>query len=91
MRSSHHAAFLHNDVPGITAPAPIRHTLATLDDASVNRYGIEAAQAFLRQTRPMSASFSPKPPFRFHQDGRGGAGGVVASLLGGSGKEGMMR
>ncbi|NLC55643.1 MAG: bifunctional homocysteine S-methyltransferase/methylenetetrahydrofolate reductase [Armatimonadetes bacterium] len=62
LRSSRHAEFFHNEVPGITIPEPIRRRLATLEGDDARRYGVEQAQAFLREARSLSAGVYIMPP-----------------------------
>lgn len=65
-RNSRHAEFLHNEVPGILIPDAIRRRLAALPEEEARRFGIEAAQAFLREARPMTAGVYLMPPFGSH-------------------------
>ncbi len=63
LRSSRHAEFLHNEVPGISVPDAFRRRIADMDEESAKRFGVEAAREFLRQARPSSAGVYPMPPF----------------------------
>ncbi|MDH7570526.1 MAG: bifunctional homocysteine S-methyltransferase/methylenetetrahydrofolate reductase, partial [Armatimonadota bacterium] len=62
LRSSRHAEFFHNEVPGIHIPDEIRRRLATLEGDDARRYGVEQAQAFLREARKMTAGVYIMPP-----------------------------
>ena len=44
LRSSRHAEFLHNEVPGITIPEPIRQCLASADPDTARAEGIRIAR-----------------------------------------------
>src|SRR5215468_9983752 len=50
LHSSRHAEFLHNEVPGITVPDPVRARMREAGDRGL-RVGIETAQALLADVR----------------------------------------
>ena len=61
LRSSRHARFLHNEVPGMVIPAPILDRMeAAGNDHSV---GIEISAGILRDIRPMLQGVYITPPF----------------------------
>ena len=62
LRSSRHAEFFHNEVPGITIPEPIRQRMAELEADDAKRYGVEQAQEFLRQAKSATAGVYIMPP-----------------------------
>jgi homocysteine S-methyltransferase len=62
LHSARHAEFLHNEVPGITVPAPLRARLRAADDRGL-RVGIEAAQALLAEVRRRHAGAYLMPSF----------------------------
>jgi len=51
-----HAEFLHNEVPGITIPEPIRRRLRAAGDGAL-RVGIEMAQELVRAVRQRYAAY----------------------------------
>jgi len=62
LHSSRHAEFLHNEVPGITIPDPIRARMRDAGDKGV-RVGIEMAQALVREIRERYAGAYLMPSF----------------------------
>ncbi|HHX40492.1 MAG TPA: bifunctional homocysteine S-methyltransferase/methylenetetrahydrofolate reductase [Armatimonadetes bacterium] len=62
LRSSRHAEFFHNEVPGIQIPEEMRRVLAELEGDDAKRYGIEQAQQFLRQAKGMTSGVYIMPP-----------------------------
>lgn len=62
LRSSRHAEFFHNEVPGISIPDEVRQRLAALEGDDARRYGIEQAQELLRHARQMTAGVYIMPP-----------------------------
>src|SRR5207249_3320098 len=50
LHSSRHAEFLHNEVPGITVPEPVRARMRDAGERGL-RAGIEMAQSLLRDVR----------------------------------------
>ncbi len=63
LRSSRHAEFMHNEVPGISIPAEIRSRLAEISDEEGRRYGIEVAQQFLAAAKAITDGVYLMPPF----------------------------
>jgi len=63
LRSSRHAEFLHNEVPGISVPDAFRRKIAAMDEESAKLFGVEAAREFLRQARVCTAGVHLMPPF----------------------------
>jgi homocysteine S-methyltransferase len=62
LHSSRHAEFLHNEVPGITVPEPVRARLRTAGEQGL-RVGIETAQAVLLEVRRRFAGAYLMPSF----------------------------
>ena len=62
LHSARHAEFLHNEVPGITIPAPIRRRLREAGDGAL-RAGIEMAQDLVRAVRQRYAGAYLMPSF----------------------------
>jgi homocysteine S-methyltransferase len=62
LHSARHAEFLHNEVPGISVPAPLRAKLREAGDRGL-RVGIEAAQAMLAAVRGRYAGAYLMPSF----------------------------
>jgi homocysteine S-methyltransferase len=62
LHSARHAEFLHNEVPGITVPAPLRAQLRAAGDRGL-RVGIEAAQVLLAEVRRRHAGAYLMPSF----------------------------
>ncbi len=62
LHSSRHAEFLHNEVPGITVPDPIRARMRSAGERGL-RVGIEMAQALLREVRQGRAGAYLMPSF----------------------------
>ncbi len=62
LHSARHAEFLHNEVPGITIPEPIRARLREAGDRAL-RVGIEIAQATLAEVRARWAGAYLMPSF----------------------------
>ena len=63
LRSSRHAEFLHNEVPGIFIPEHLRKRLSECTDEDAAKIGIEVAQRFLLEAKPMTAGAYLMPPF----------------------------
>jgi homocysteine S-methyltransferase len=66
LRSSRHAEFMQNEVPGISIPDDIRRTIAGLPDEDARRYGIETAQNFLARAKEVTQGAYLMPPFGNH-------------------------
>jgi len=62
LHSARHAEFLHNEVPGITIPEPIRRRLREAGDHAL-RAGIEMAQELVRAVRQRYAGAYLMPSF----------------------------
>jgi len=62
LHSARHAEFLHNEVPGITIPEPIRRRLREAGDGAL-RAGIEMAQELVRAVRRRYAGAYLMPSF----------------------------
>jgi methionine synthase / methylenetetrahydrofolate reductase(NADPH) len=62
LHSVRHAEFLHNEVPGITIPEPIRRRLREAGDGAL-RAGIEMAQELVRAVRQRYAGAYLMPSF----------------------------
>jgi len=66
LRSSRHAEFMQNEVPGISIPEEIRRAIAQLPDEDARRFGIETAQEFLARARSVTQGVYLMPPFGNH-------------------------
>jgi homocysteine S-methyltransferase len=62
LHSARHAEFLHNEVPGISIPEPVRSRLRQAGDQAL-RVGIETAQAMLHEIRRRHAGAYLMPSF----------------------------
>jgi homocysteine S-methyltransferase len=62
LHSFRHAEFLHNEVPGITIPEPVRARLRDAGDRAL-RVGIEMAQALVAEVRRRHAGAYLMPSF----------------------------
>jgi methionine synthase / methylenetetrahydrofolate reductase(NADPH) len=62
LHSARHAEFLHNEVPGITIPEPIRRRLREAGDGAL-RAGIDMAQELVRLVRARYAGAYLMPSF----------------------------
>ena len=63
LRSYRHSEFMHNEVPGMTVPDPLRKALAEApDDASALAIGIHAAQALTALVRQTAQGLYLMPP-----------------------------
>ncbi|MBS1706809.1 MAG: bifunctional homocysteine S-methyltransferase/methylenetetrahydrofolate reductase [Armatimonadetes bacterium] len=68
LRSSRHAEFMHNEVPGIEIPAELRQLMANApDDDSALRAGIEQAQKLSEKVKTMAQGLYLMPPFGNHR------------------------
>lgn len=64
LRSSRHAEFMHNEVPGIDVPEWLRRGLADApDEEAALRYGIEQAQKLAHAIRQKAQGLYLMPPF----------------------------
>lgn len=66
LQSHRHAEFLHNEVPGITIPEPIRKRMREAKDRGPE-VGIEMARAFLEEAKVMVAGTYLMPSFGRHE------------------------
>ena len=62
LHSFRHAEFLHNEVPGISIPEPVRRRLKDAGDGAL-RVGIEMAQELVREVRGRYAGAYLMPSF----------------------------
>jgi methionine synthase / methylenetetrahydrofolate reductase(NADPH) len=62
LHSSRHAEFLHNEVPGITVPDPVRARMREAGDRGL-RAGIEMAQSLVREVHARYAGAYLMPSF----------------------------
>lgn len=68
LRSTRHAEFMHNEVPGIEVPEWLRAKMASApDDESALATGVEEAQKLARRLRTMAQGLYLMPPFGNHQ------------------------
>jgi homocysteine S-methyltransferase len=68
LRSSRHAEFMHNEVPGIEVPEWLRRRMAeACDDESALATGIEEAQRLAARLRGTAQGLYLMPPFGNHQ------------------------
>ncbi|MBL8086638.1 MAG: bifunctional homocysteine S-methyltransferase/methylenetetrahydrofolate reductase [Chthonomonas sp.] len=64
LRSSRHAEFMHNEVPGIEVPERLRAKMAAaIDDEQAMNFGIEEAQALASKVRSQAQGLYLMPPF----------------------------
>lgn len=67
LRSSRHAEFMHNEVPGIEVPEWLRQRMAeACDDESALAIGIEEAQRLATRLRGVAQGLYLMPPFGNH-------------------------
>jgi methionine synthase I (cobalamin-dependent)/5,10-methylenetetrahydrofolate reductase len=66
LRSHKHADFLHNEVPGMRIPEPIRNRIRTAGDDAA-KTGVGIAMDFLREAKSAVAGVYLMPPFRKYQ------------------------
>lgn len=67
LRSSRHAEFMQNEVPGISIPDEIRNKIATLEDEDARSYGIDIARDFLARAKEITQGAYLMPPFGNHK------------------------
>jgi methionine synthase / methylenetetrahydrofolate reductase(NADPH) len=67
LRSSRHAEFFHNEVPGIYIPEDIRHAMASTSDQEARAIGMEIARKLMLEAKPMTAGVYLMPPFGNHK------------------------
>ena len=63
LRSTRHAEFMQNEVPGVSIPDDIRARIAQLSDADARKFGVDVAREFVRKARPMTQGVYLMPPF----------------------------
>ncbi len=63
LRSFRHADFLHNEIPGMRIPEPIREAMRRAG-ASAAKEGVNIARGFLKEARSCVAGMYLMPPFR---------------------------
>ncbi len=63
LRSSRHAEFLHNEVPGISIPKKIRSRFEKISGENARQEGIDIAMELLGQIRQVSDGVCFMPPF----------------------------
>ncbi len=62
--SSRNAEFLHNEVPGMTVPQPVRERMARAPDAEAARsVGVEVAREMVAVSRDLAEGVYVMPPF----------------------------
>jgi len=67
LRSSRHAEFMHNEVPGISIPQDIRRAIAELGDEDARKLGIDIARDFALQAKQITQGAYLMPPFGNHK------------------------
>ncbi len=75
LRSSKHAEFIHNEIPGMSVPKAMREQMHRAADRGMDA-GIEIAIEILQETRPMCAGAYLMPPFNKFEM----AGGILEAL-----------
>ncbi len=63
LRSSRHAEFLHNEVPGMVVPQDIREKMASASKEEAPRVGVRIAQDFIKLAANMTDGAYLMPPF----------------------------
>ena len=72
LRSARHAEFIHNEVPGMSVPEPIRERMRRAGERGLEE-GTAIAIEILREARPLCSGAYLMPPFnRFEM-----AGGIL--------------
>ncbi|MBI3579587.1 MAG: methylenetetrahydrofolate reductase [Ignavibacteriales bacterium] len=66
LRSYKHAEFLHNEIPGMTIPDPIREKLRHAGDKA-STIGIEITTSFLSEAKPLVQGAYLMPPFKKYE------------------------
>jgi len=67
LHSSKHAEYLHNEVPGITIPAPIRQAMAAAGEEGA-RVGLDLAEELLEEVLRIAAGVYIVPSFGRYDD-----------------------
>jgi homocysteine S-methyltransferase len=77
LRNARHAEFIHNEIPGMMVPAPIRERMHRAGEHGLQE-GVAIAIEFLNRVRPICQGAYLMPPFnRFEM-----AGGILDALEG---------
>ncbi|MEN6371563.1 MAG: methylenetetrahydrofolate reductase [Armatimonadota bacterium] len=63
LKSSKHAEYLHNEVPGIDVPEHIRMRIRNSDEEHARATGVDIAVEFLRNAKDLAAGAYFMPPF----------------------------
>jgi homocysteine S-methyltransferase len=63
LRGYKHAEFLHNEIPGMSIPEPLREQLRHAGDRAA-QLGVQLATEFLREAKSLVAGVYLMPPFR---------------------------
>ncbi len=66
LRGTRHAEFLHHEVPGISIPDAVRERMRKAGDRGAAT-GVEIAQTFLREAKPLVAGAYMMPPFQKYE------------------------
>ncbi len=66
LRSYKHAEFLHNEIPGMTIPEPIRARMKSAGEKAA-QVGIEITVEFLKEAKGMVAGAYLLPPFKKYE------------------------
>ncbi len=67
LRSSRHAEFLHNEIPGMSVPDHIRQRLAEVDAETAKAIGIEYAREIYQAARESFGGVYFMPPFNNYE------------------------
>ncbi len=67
LRSSRHAEFMQNEVPGISIPEDMRRAIGEQSDEDARKLGIEMAQEFLSRAKARTQGVYLMPPFGNHR------------------------
>lgn len=67
LRSARHCEFMHNEVPGISIPEPIRRRMGELSEGDARKYGVDVARSFLADARSITQGVYLMPPFGNHR------------------------
>jgi methionine synthase I (cobalamin-dependent)/5,10-methylenetetrahydrofolate reductase len=66
LRSYKHAEFLHNEIPGMTIPEPIRARMKSAGEKAAH-VGIEIAVEFMKEAKSLVAGAYLLPPFKKYE------------------------
>lgn len=68
LRSSRHAEFMHNEVPGMSIPDHLRRAIAECaSDEDARKLGIDLAREFVVKAKPLTQGAYLMPPFGNHK------------------------